>query len=310
MEYLVQQEEICPTTQREHWQGLVVFEGRQRVSALKKLLSTAHWEPMRGSLQEAASYCYDASKRAPGGLLLEDGIKPVCGDEARGNATRERYKLAYDLAKEGAFEKIEPSMMVRHMPNLLRIHNFFGVRPSDLNQQTCPGVWIHGLAGSGKTTLCAAWPHYKKDPRHKWFDSYQREQMVVVDDMSPYHIAQTDILKQLGHQFAFQAEIKGATIWLRPKAVIVTSQYTLDQIWEKDPESCAAIRRRYAVFCLPLQREQAIAYVCRLLSSLPDGESGCSDANVVCSERNALYGRPEGLGRGESSAVGEHVDRT
>lgn len=267
MVYLVQQEERCPTTGRVHWQGFVVFEQTQRLSALRKILHSAHWEKMRGSVDEAADYCCDPKKRMDGGLLLEDGVRPLFGDVARAVSTRARYETAYNLAKEGNFLAIEPSMMVRHLPNLLKIHNMFGKRPDNIDGLPV-GIWIAGAAGTGKTTLCQSYKHYVKDPRHKWFDGYQSEDVIVVDDFAPFHVAQTDILKQLGHQFVMQGETKGGAIWLRPRVTIVTSQYMMHEIWppDKDGESHAAVSRRYRFFEMAGGAEPIHAYISLLLA--------------------------------------------
>jgi len=277
MVYLVQQEEVCPTTGRVHWQGFVAFDDTKRLSALKKLLPSAHFEPMRGSLDEAADYCCDPRKRAPGGLLLEDGKRPLYGDCARSASTTERYRQAYELAVKGQFEQIEHSMMIRHLGNILKLHTLFGKRPPDLPVPIPPGVWLVGGAGVGKTTLCAKFPHYKKDPRHRWFDGYQGEKTVVIDDFAPFHIAQTDILKQLGHQFAFQGETKGGSVWLRPHCVIITSQYMQLTCWEKDPESLAAIVRRYKVYNLPDESAEAEQYISERLY-----QTACAIALLSC----------------------------
>lgn len=269
MEYLVQQEELCPTTQKEHWQGAVVFDSLVRLSGLKKLLPKAHWEMMRGGIQQASFYCYNPEKRIDGGLLLEDGVKPVSPDQARGESTAERYKRAYDLAIEGRLREIEPAMMVRHLGNICRISTMFGKKPPNINRQETPGVWLVGGAGVGKTTLCQKFEHYSKDPRHRWFDGYSSESCVVVDDFAPFHVAQTDILKQLGHQFAFQAEVKGGACWARPLCVIVTSQYMIHDIWDKDAESREAIMRRYKSFSMPHDSEEAEAYIRLLLRPVP-----------------------------------------
>lgn len=55
--YIVYQIELCPTTGREHLQGFVQWEDKQRLSALKKFHATAHWEKRRGTPYEAAHYC-------------------------------------------------------------------------------------------------------------------------------------------------------------------------------------------------------------------------------------------------------------
>lgn len=266
MVYLVQQEEGCPTTGKIHWQGFVVFETKQRLTSIRKRLGKAHWEPMRGSLDEAADYCSDPRKRCDGGLFLECGIRPLYGDAARSNSTKERYKAAFDLAVLGRIREIEPAMLIRYLGNIQKISTLFGPRPCNIDRKDPPGVWLVGQAGSGKTTLCQKWPHYSKDPRHRWFDGYSGEDCVVVDDVAPFHVAQTDIFKQLGHHFAFQGETKGGQVWLRPLAVIITSQYMVHQVWDKDDESRQAIARRYKPFTVPEEAAAAEAYINSLLA--------------------------------------------
>lgn len=266
MVYLVQQEEGCPSTGRIHWQGFVVFESKQRFTAVRKRLSKAHWEPMRGTVDEAADYCCDPRKRCAGGLLLECGVRPLYGDAARSASTKQRYKDAYDAAVKGDFKAIEPSMMVRYFGNLMKINTLFGEKPKAIESPDCPGVWLVGERGSGKTTLVQQFEHYSKSAENKWFDGYAGEKCIVVDDFAPFHVAQTHILKQLGHQYAFQAETKGGSIWCRPLVCVVTSQYMIHDVWAKDIESAEAIRRRYKSFNIPFDSEEAVIYIKRLLA--------------------------------------------
>lgn len=267
--YLVQQEEECPTSKRVHWQGFVVLECKKALGYFKRLLPSAHFECMRGSLDEAADYCCDPRKRMPGGLLLEDGFRPLYGDAARSASTTERYKRAYDLAVSGDFENIDPAMMIKHFGNIIKINTLFGIKPASIQSDTCPGVWLVGAPGSGKTTLVQKFKHYSKSAENKWFDGYARESCIVVDDFAPFHVAQTNILKQLGHQYAFQAETKGASIWVRPLACVVTSQYMIHDVWAKDSESAAAIARRYKSFTVPYDACEAVLYIERLLAYKP-----------------------------------------
>lgn len=55
--YIVYQIELCPETGREHLQGFVQFEEKLRLTALKKLHRTAHWEKRQGTPYEAQHYC-------------------------------------------------------------------------------------------------------------------------------------------------------------------------------------------------------------------------------------------------------------
>lgn len=48
-----------------HYQGYVIFSSAQRLSALKKLIPSAHWEPRRGSHEQAMEYCRKEPRLEP-----------------------------------------------------------------------------------------------------------------------------------------------------------------------------------------------------------------------------------------------------
>jgi len=49
-----------------HYQGYIEFVGKKTLAAVKKLLPQAHWEPRRGTAEEAKSYCQKAETRVSG----------------------------------------------------------------------------------------------------------------------------------------------------------------------------------------------------------------------------------------------------
>ena len=52
--------ERCPTTDREHYQGFVVFNRTYRIPSAKRVICAGdgcHLEPRRGTRQQAVSYC-------------------------------------------------------------------------------------------------------------------------------------------------------------------------------------------------------------------------------------------------------------
>lgn len=53
----------------------------------------------------------------------------------------------------------------------------------------------------------------------------------------------------------FFAETKGGTIYIRPRGVIVTSNYDVQQLWPDDLVPCEAIHRRFVV-CVARNRDE------------------------------------------------------
>ena len=71
-----------------HLQGFVTFRGQKRLSALKKVHQTAHWEVAKGTSPQAAKYC------KKDGDYFEKGDTPSQGK-------RSDLQLVADLIKAG-----------------------------------------------------------------------------------------------------------------------------------------------------------------------------------------------------------------
>ncbi len=61
------QREICPDSQKEHWQGVVRFSVKKRFDTLTKLQPTWHWEKVK-NVRKAKAYCCKDETRKDGTL--------------------------------------------------------------------------------------------------------------------------------------------------------------------------------------------------------------------------------------------------
>jgi len=77
------QVERAPTTGALHLQGFCVFPTNKRLSALKQLHNTAHWELMRGTLEQSEAYCSKVDTREPGTHPRNWGDRPVTVGQGR-----------------------------------------------------------------------------------------------------------------------------------------------------------------------------------------------------------------------------------
>ena len=55
--YVVCGREIGSENGTPHLQGFVYFENKKSLNQVKEIHSTAHWEAMRGTVDQAAEYC-------------------------------------------------------------------------------------------------------------------------------------------------------------------------------------------------------------------------------------------------------------
>lgn len=65
-----------------HYQGYLCFRGQQVLSKCRQLSKRAHWEPMKGSLKQNATYCSKEGKMVVVGKARRR-MSPLRGDICR-----------------------------------------------------------------------------------------------------------------------------------------------------------------------------------------------------------------------------------
>lgn len=110
------------------------------------------------------------------------------------------------------------------------------------------GYWYYGKTGVGKTHAANAdFPDaYRKCANNKWWCGYQDEDNVIIDDLDKKHDYMGYHLKIWADRYAFNAEIKGSSRFIRPKVICVTSNYHPKEIWDDD-STLGPIMRRFKI---------------------------------------------------------------
>jgi len=237
--YLVYGREVAPTTGTPHLQGYLSFANARTLPSLRRLLPGVHIDAARGSASQNRAYCIK------GGDFYERGVVPACRQDA-GARENERWDDALAAAKLGRLEEIDSDIVVRYYGALKRIRSDFGPPPA--NAPTTAGIWIHGLAGCGKTrTVRERYPEAYLKGANKWWCGYEEEEVVLLDDIDPSHASWIGrFLKIWGDRYPFRAELKGGSVMIRPLKFIITSQYSIEQVFT-DTETREALNRRYVV---------------------------------------------------------------
>lgn len=248
-----------------HLQGYFCLVGQKTRTALSKILDRAHLEVKKGTVRDAIDYCKKGdqtheewSKFKTAGPhygqnaeVHQTGEEPLEQNVAGHKASMEKYEETMRLAKEGCFDEINP----KH--SLLYFNNIRNVRQEVINNKPrtalswehghSPNLWIYGVTGTGKSKK--VWEEYPTAYRkmcNKWWDGYNDQATVVIEDVGRSHDYLGDHLKIWADRFPFRAEMKGRTVMLRPERLVVTSNYHPSELWT-DPNVCDPILRRFTI---------------------------------------------------------------
>lgn len=236
--------EIAPNTNTPHLQGFICFNTNKRLVALKKLLPRAHWQVMKGSVQDCLNYTSKEESRDPmNPEIYTRGDPPV-----RYNIG-ERYEEAVELAKSGRLWEIKADLLVRYLGNLTRIATNFHKCTEVLSELT--NVWYWGPAGTGKSRRARdESPGAYNKLANKWWDHYNHEEVVLIEDLDISHSVLGHHIKLWADRYPFKAEFKSGSFDIRPKKIVITSNYHPTTIWS-DPNMYEPIMRRFTVIEIP-----------------------------------------------------------
>lgn len=222
-----------------HYQGFVRFTHATSFTRIKGILSRAHLEPQKGSIHQAWEYCQ------------KDGDFETWGEipEPKRN-TKERWKFIIDRAERGDLAGIRDQYPGEYFRYYDRIRSFRRRVPDILD--VLDNEWWWGPTGTGKSRR--VWEehpgHYGKQ-LNKWWDGYEDEEVVVIEEWAPKNEMTASNLKIWADRYPFNAEIKGGQLKkLRPKKIIVTSNYSMEQCFEKE-EDLGPIKRRFKAVHFP-----------------------------------------------------------
>lgn len=219
-----------------HLQGFIVFNNNKRLGAVKKLIPRAHWEPAKGSAEQNITYC------SKDGAVTARGEPPLSKAQSGANE-KARWKRARESAEAGNLQDVPDDIYVRYYRTLKEIKKDHMQKPEDADDTT--GIWFYGPPECGKSRRARAeYPNSYFKAYNKWWDGYQGEETVILDDFEKDAVLGHH-LKIWADRYSFIAETKGGALHIRPKKIIVTSNYSIDQVFGADPVLCAAIRRRF-----------------------------------------------------------------
>lgn len=234
-EYIIYGQETCPTTNKKHHQGYVIFKSNQRLTALKKLGHDIHWENAKGSIDDNVKYC---SKE---GCVTEIGKRPV-----NQQGKRTDIDTVKDMVNEG--KKLDEIYDVCTSYQALKFaEKGIEIKQSKLSLRDKPYIkWLYGPTGTGKSKL--AWEEAGIDNTWcsnggKFFNGYNGETNVIFDDLRNDDYKFNYLLKLLD-KYPMIVEVKGSFRNWKPKNIWITSPMHPEEFGTLTNENVNQLLRR------------------------------------------------------------------
>lgn len=195
--------EQCPTTDRKHWQGFVIFNRTHRVPGAKRIISGGdgcHLESRRGTRQQAIDYCRK------------------CGDFFEwGKLEKYNQKELLSMSIEN-IKEIDPLFYVRSYRGIEKYKTIINKEFRKLNVE-----WIWGEPGSGKTRYVMEQDDiYKIDPPYIWWDGYTGQKNLLIDDFEDFMLSRSTLLNILDG-YVLRLATKGSHCYANWESVFITS---------------------------------------------------------------------------------------
>ena len=245
----------------DHWQFFIQCKSPVRLSKLKRWIGDGHWEPARS--EHAINYVWKEDTRVEGSQFEHGSRALKRNSHSDWDIIRERA-LAGDITNidipGDVF--IRYYSQLKYNPFLFRSIAKDFARPTPM-QRSCVVYW--GSTGLGKSRR--AWHEagndaYVKDPLTKWWEGYQGQANVIIDEFRGI-ISIAHILRWLD-RYPVNVECKGGSTPLRTTRYWITSNIH-PRSWypELDEPTYKALERRMEIIEIeepwePIESEELI----------------------------------------------------
>lgn len=234
-----------------HYQGYIEFNRTTRLSRCNELIPRAFFANRMGTRDEARNYCLEASKGE--GFRL-DGPWEFGDWNPKGQGNRTDWNGIYKQIKSGAtdleIQEAHPGAYAGCFRGIQEMRNNLYVHRS-ASQETEIRLF-YGRTGTGKSR--AAYERYPgafwKEPGTKWWDGYQQEETVVMDEFRGSWMKLSSFLR-IVDRYPLTVETKGSHMKFNSKRLIITSNLLPTEWWPHvHTLEVGALLRRFSHFHL------------------------------------------------------------
>lgn len=238
MKYMIIGSEICPKTGKSHWQGYIQFKEQIAKKDMAKILGSKkiHWDSAAGNGEENRNYCSKDGDYEEFGSMKKQGERTDL--MAVANMIKENKNLL-EIVMERPVEYIK---FHRGIERLMAIRDKYVRRPD----REIEVYVLIGPTGCGKTRVA-----YQNDPklykllceekRPLWFDGYEGEETLLIDEMGVDCIPYNFMLGLLD-RYEVRLPIKGGFTYANWTRVFITSNRSMENWWQG--KDISALKRR------------------------------------------------------------------
>lgn len=189
--FAVWQMELAPDTLRPHYQGYAEFERAVSWTTLHRCegLEEAHFEKRRGSQKQAIAYCEKVDSRMDG---------PYRWGEPKSQGQRTDLE---DMRRDIDDGHSLATVAKDHFPVWIKypsaVKSYQALQAADRTE--LPTVYVLlGPTRSGKSRLARSmFPNAYWKPNMDYWENYQYEDVIVLDEFYGYKMQYTDLLQLL-----------------------------------------------------------------------------------------------------------------
>jgi len=224
-----------------HIQGTIYFKSARSFDSIKTKIPRAHIEVCR-DLFRSITYC------------KKDGNYEELGDMPS-NQRRSAEERLLERAEKNQ-RLLDPATPIVDLVNSgeLSAYSVGSIKKARMviaqeqvkySHTDVRGQWYVGPPGTGKSRQARElYPEAYIKAQNKWFDGYTGEKAIILDDLDTDTLGH--LLKIWTDRYACSGEIKGGIVNLVHSVFVVTSNYTIEQLF-KEPILVGAIKRRFHV---------------------------------------------------------------
>lgn len=217
--YIIVGKEVGDEKKTPHLQGYVEFANAHTGAAMRQGFGgRGHWEPRRGTAPQASDYC------KKDGSFVELGTMGNQGKRTDLDAIGEAIMSGQPLDEVAADH---PGTYIKYhkgMDALMR-------RRYTVRNEAPRVIWLWGASGTGKTreAVEACESYYIKDGT-QWWDAYDQQEAIIIDDFEPCKWPYRDLLRLLD-RYPYQGQVKGGYVAVNSPVIYITCEHPPSLHW-------------------------------------------------------------------------------